>query len=344
VIDGTARSAEWREKQRADEQPPVPGSQEASPAPPAPDFDSAVAKDFVSSLMIPVDKLPVETRQEPAAPKPADAYISTLLDGARDRQATRELEVQAGVSSEQSDELDRWFEEQATSLPSMPAAQKLPAGSASLEIETAAADVKRARHVRALGLRRVRARESDEQRRGRTGRRRLPSGVRVTRITVGTMLAVCSVVAIVIAAGGSPVRRSPISSPRASTSTTFLGVLDTLMSKAGRLAGLESRGVHARPHPRPAQRTDHAARRRPIAHPAASTSVAPSRSYTPQLASQTDTSPAAAAAAAASSTSGGASSPPASTASSPAASSSSQTRTGPSGPISLIGAGTTPSG
>jgi len=88
VIDGTAHSAEWREKQRAAEQPQVPGSQEASPAPPAPDFDSAAAKDFVSSLMIPADKLPVETRQTPAAPKPPDAYISTLLDGARERQAT----------------------------------------------------------------------------------------------------------------------------------------------------------------------------------------------------------------------------------------------------------------
>src|SRR5450755_460400 len=294
VIDGTAHSAEWREKQRAAEQPQVPGSQEPSPAPPAPDFDSAAAKDFVSSLMIPADKLPVETRQTPAAPKPPDAYISTLLDGARERQATQELEVQAGVSSEQSDELDRWFEEQATSAPNMPAAQKLPAGSASLEIETAAADVNRAGHVPALGLRRSHARENDEQRRGRMGRRRLPRGVGVTRlrVVVVTMLTVCSIVAIAIAAGGSPVHRSPISSPRASTSTTFLGVLDTFMSKAGRLAGRESRGVRARLHRHPAQRTHRAPRRRPIAQPAGSTSVAPSTSYTPRLTSQTDTSPA----------------------------------------------------
>jgi hypothetical protein len=71
--------------------------------------------------------------------------------------------VQAAVSSEQSDELDRWFEEQATSVANMPAAQKLPAGSASLDIETAAADVHRARHVPALGLRRSRARENGER-------------------------------------------------------------------------------------------------------------------------------------------------------------------------------------
>jgi hypothetical protein len=172
VIDGTARSADWREKQRAAERPHNPGSPEASSGVSASEFDSAAAKDFVSSLMIPASKLADETRQTPVSPEAPDAYMNSLLNGSQKRQATQELEVDASGSSAQGDELDRWFEEQATSVPLAPKGQKLSAGSACLDIETsAAAGVERARRVRALRLPRAHPRGTDQQRRGTTGRR-----------------------------------------------------------------------------------------------------------------------------------------------------------------------------
>jgi hypothetical protein len=66
LINGIPHSAEWREKQRekeraaerARESPEPP----ASTAVPVADFASAAEKDFVSSVVIPVDKLSGETQ------------------------------------------------------------------------------------------------------------------------------------------------------------------------------------------------------------------------------------------------------------------------------------------
>src|ERR1039458_5820545 len=152
VIDGTARSAEWRKKQRAAQTPQAPASQAASDGVSAADFDPAAAKDFVSSVMIPANQLAGETRTNPPAAEPPDPYIDTLLNGSGERQPTQELEEDLRASATQSDELDRWFEEQATSVPHAPAGQKLPRGSANLDIETAeGASVEHARRGRALG-------------------------------------------------------------------------------------------------------------------------------------------------------------------------------------------------
>ena len=137
VIDGTARSAEWRKKQRAAQTPQGPASLAASTGVPAADFDPAAVKDFSSSVMIPANQLAGETRTNPSAAEPPDPYIDTLLSGSAERQPTQELEEDPRASSTQSDELDRWFAEQATSAPHAPAGQKLPRGSASLDIETA---------------------------------------------------------------------------------------------------------------------------------------------------------------------------------------------------------------
>jgi hypothetical protein len=303
--------------------------------------------------MIPA-KLVSETPQEPATPEAPDAYINTLLDGSREPQPPKEPEVDASPSSAQSDELDRFFEEQGTSVPHAPAAQALPRGSASLDIEPdPGAGAERARNGRALRLPRAHARENDERRHRPTTRRRLGARVHLTRTGIlagmaGRMLAVLSGVAIAIAAGGSPAHHSPLSSAPRSTSTTFAGLLDSFMSKAGRLPGIESLSVRARRQHRPSHRTHRPAPRHPIARPDASTGAAHSSPYTPRVASQTDSSPAPTASASTSTSSGGSSSPAASTSSggssTPVASSSSQARTGPSGPISLIGAGTTPSG
>jgi len=340
VIDGTARSAEWRKKQRAAQTPHAPASPAASTGVPAADFDPAAAKDFSSSVMIPANQLAGERRTNPPAAEPPDPYIDTLLNGSGERQPTQELEEDARSGSTQSDELDRWFAEQATSVPHAPAGQKLPRGSASLDIETAeGASVERARPGRALGLRLARAHENREQHRQPTGRGPLRDRVHLTRlrVLVGTTLAVLSIAAIAITAGSSPAHRSAISAAPASTSTTFPGLLETVLSRVGRLPGtIEGLGVRARRHQRPSHPIRRAPRRRPIAHHAASTGAAVSNSYTPRLTSQADSSPAPAASAASSTSSAGASSP--------AASSAPQARTGPSGPISLIGAGTTPSG
>ena len=351
VIDGTAHSEEWRQKQRAAQRPQTPGSPEATPSVPAADFDPAAAKDFVSSLMIPA-KLVRETPQEPATPDAPDAYINTLLDGSREPQPPNEPEVDVGQGSAQSDELDRFFEEQATSLPHAPTAQTLPRGSASLDIETdPEAGAGGARNGRALRLPRAHARENDQRDHRPTARRRLAARVHLTRtrILAGSMLAALSGVAIAIAAGGSPAHHSPISSASRSTSTTFAGLLDTSMSRAGRLPGLERLNVRARrQQPRPSHRTHRPAPRHPIARPDASTGAAHSSPYTARVTSQTDSSPAPTASASTSTRNGGSSSPAASTSSggssTPVASSSRQARTGPTGPISLIGAGTTPSG
>src|ERR1035437_138311 len=335
VIDGTARSAEWRKKQRAAQTPHAPTSPAASDGVPAADFDPAAAKDFVSSVMIPANQIAGETRTKRREPEPPDPYIDTLLNGSGERQPPQELEEDARASSTQSDELDRWFEEQATSVPRAPAGQKLPRGSASLDIETAeGASVERARRGRALGLRLERAHGNRPRRRQPADRRSLRARVHPTRVRVlaVTVVLVLSVAAIAIAAGGSPAHRSSIGSAPASISTTFPGLLDTFLSKAGRLPGIEGPVARAQDHQPRAHRARRLARRRPIAHRAASTGASSSSSYTPQLTSQAESSPAPAARTA----TGGSSSP--------APSSSPPTRTGPSGPISLIGAGTTPSG
>jgi hypothetical protein len=332
VIDGTARSAEWRKKQRAAQTPLAPASPAASDGVSAADFDPAAVKDFSSSVMIPANQLAGETRTNPPAAEPPDPYIDTLLNGSGERQPPQELEEHARASSTQSDELDRWFEEQATSVPHAPAGQKLPRGSASLDIETAeGAGVERARRGRALRPRIARAHENRQHRRQPADRRPLRARVHPTRVRVlaVTIVVVLPVAAIAIAAGGSPARHSPIGSAPASISTTFTGLLDTFMSKAGRLPGIEGPVGH---HQRRAHRAHRAARQRPIAHRAASTSAASSSSYTPHLMSQAQSSPAPAASTASASSN------------SPARSSSPPARTGLSGPISLIGAGTTPSG
>ena len=335
VIDGTARSADWRKKQRAAQTPHAPASLAASTGVPAADFDPAAVKDFSSSVMIPANQLAGETRTNPPAAEPPDPYIDTLLSGSAERQPTQELEEDPRASSTQSDELDRWFAEQATSVPHAPAGQKLPRGSASLDIETAeGASVERARRGRALGARIARTHENRQQRRQPADRRSLRARLHPTRVRVlaVTLVVVLPVAAIAIAAGGSPARHSSIGSAPASSSTAFPGLLDTFMSKAGRLPGIEGPVVRAQHHQPRAHRARRAPRRRPIAHHAASTGAAVRSSYTPRLTSQGDSSPAPAA----STSSTGASSP--------AASSAPQARTGPSGPISLIGAGTTPSG
>ncbi len=65
VIDGTARSAEWRKKQRAAQTPHAPASPAASDGVSAADFDPAAAKDFSSSVMIPANQLAGERRTNP---------------------------------------------------------------------------------------------------------------------------------------------------------------------------------------------------------------------------------------------------------------------------------------
>jgi hypothetical protein len=107
------------------------------------------------------------------------------------------------------------------------------------------------------------------------------------------------------------------------------------MSNATRLPHIERLVVRARRHRRPSHRTDRAPKRRPVAHAVASTGAAPGSSYTPTP-SQAEGSPPPAASARVNTSSGGGSSP--------AATSSPSPRTGPTGPISLIGAGTSPSG
>ena len=339
VIDGTARSAEWRKKQRAAQAPQGPASLAASTGVSAADFDPAAVKDFSSSVMIPANQLAGERPTNPPAVEPPDPYIDTLLNGSGERQPTQELEEDARASATQSDELDRWFEEQATSVPHAPVGQKLPRGSASLDIETAeGAGVEAARRDRVLGPRIARAAGNRQQRRQPAGGRPLRARVHPTRVRVlaVTLVVVLPVAAIAITAGGSPAHRSSIGSVPASTSTTFPGLLGTFMSKAGRLPGIEGPVVRAQHHQPRAHRARRAARRRPIAHRAASTGPASSSSYRPQLTSQAQSSPAPAASTSSSTASAGSGSP--------AASSSPPRRTGPSGPISLIGAGTTPSG
>src|ERR1039458_4422848 len=91
VIDGTARSAEWRKKQRAAQTPHAPTSPAASDGVPAADFDPAAAKDFVSSVMIPANQIAGETRTKRREPEPPDPYIDTLLNGPGERQPTQKL-------------------------------------------------------------------------------------------------------------------------------------------------------------------------------------------------------------------------------------------------------------
>src|ERR1035437_2951213 len=220
VIDGTARSAEWRKKQRAAQTPHAPTSPAASDGVPAADFDPAPAKDFVSSVMIPANQIAGETRTKRREPEPPDPYIDTLLNGSGERQPPQELEEDARASSTQSDELDRWFEEQATSVPPAP-------GSS----------VARARGARALGPRLERAHGNRPRRRQPADRRSLRARVHLTRVRVlaVTVVVVLSVAAIAIAAGGSPAHRSSIGSAPPPLSTTLPSLLDTLFSKGGRL-------------------------------------------------------------------------------------------------------------
>ncbi|MEO6859760.1 MAG: hypothetical protein ABI323_14445 [Solirubrobacteraceae bacterium] len=341
VIDGKLRSAEWRRKQLEGQNTgagsDVPGG----------DFDSAAAKDFVSSLMIPVSSLDAGTRAQP--PVPDASGLDAVLAESSDLDPSSELDDAASESSAPSDELDRWFEEQATSAPCAPAAQKLPRGSASLEIGTVTAGAKGTQRLRVLDWRRVRTRESDEQCHRPSLQQRLRSRLRAMRawILAGVTLVIVSVGAVAIAAGGSSPHSTRASSTRASISTTLPGLRDASISKAALLAARRSPGVRVQRHRGPSHRTHHAARRRPITHHATST-VASTNSYTAQHTSSAGGSSSLAANTSASTGSGGASSPPASTSSgggsSPSSGGSQQPRTGPSGPISLIGAGTTPSG
>ena len=302
--------------------------------------------------MIPA-KLVRETPQEPATPDAPDAYINTLLDGSREPQPPNEPEVDASVRARH-----RATSLTASSRSKRPRSRtrrqlrRSPRGSASVDIETdPEAGAGRARNGRAFRLPRAHARENDQRDHRPTARRRLAARVHLTRtrILAGSMLAVLSGVAIAIAAGGSPAHHSPISSAPRSSSTTFAALLDTSMSKAGRLPGLERLNVRARRQQlRPSHRTHRPAPRHPIARHDASTGAAHSSPYTARVTSQTDSSPAPTASRPTSTSSGGSSSPAASTSSggssTPVANSSSQARTGPTGPISLIGAGTTPSG
>lgn len=349
VIDGKLRSADWREKERAAQRSQGARSPESGADVPATDFDPAAAKDFVSSLMIPASSLDGEPPEQLPVPEASGADGKAVLTESRDLGPRLELEDEASESSAQSDQLDRWFEDQAASVPCAPAAQKLPRGSASLEIETAGAGAKGTQRVRAFGRRRVHTRESDEQRHGPARQQRLRSKALVTRTRVlaGATLVILSVGAVAIAAGGSPSHRSRASSTRASISMPLRGLPDTSISRAALLAARRGLGVRVQRRRGPSHRTHHAARPRPITHHATST-VASASLYTRPRVSTADSSSSASASGSANPGSSGASSPPASTSSgggtSPSPGGSQPTRTGPSGPISLIGAGSTPSG
>src|ERR1035437_7427701 len=202
VIDGTARSAEWRKKQRAAQTPHAPTSPAASDGVPAADFDPAAAKDFVSSVMIPANQIAGETRTKRREPEPPDPYIDTLLNGSGERQPPQELEEDARASSPHSDEPHRSAAEETSPGPPAPAG-----ASASLDMETAeGGSVERARRGRALGLRLGRAHGNRPRRRQPADRRSLRARVHPTRVRVlaVTVVLVLSVAAIAIAAGGSP--------------------------------------------------------------------------------------------------------------------------------------------
>ncbi len=343
VIDGKLRSAEWREKERAAQRSQGARSPASGADVPATDFDPAAAKDFVSSLMIPARSLAGE-RPEPEA---SGAHGNAVLTESRDLDPSSELKDEASETSAKNDELDRWFEDQATSVPCAPAAQKLPRGSASLEVETAAPGRKSSQRVRAIGRRRVRTRGSDTQRLRPARQQRLRSRARVRRtwVLAGVTLVIVCVGAVAIISAGAPAHRSRVSSIRASISTPLAGLLGMSRSKADLLAAHRSFHVRVQRHRGPSHRTHRAARPRPITHHARSTVASTSAYKSPPSSVGGWSSPAANASA---STGGGvASSPPTSTTSSsgssPPSGSSQQPRTGPTGPISLIGAGTTPS-
>jgi hypothetical protein len=249
--------------------------------------------------------------------------------------------------STQAGEPDRSLQEQVTSVPQAPAAQTLPRDSASLEIETdPEVRVERAPRTRALRVRVPRTRAAHSEPREPGHRRALSGWERVTRTRAATIAAliVLPVVGIAIAiTGGSPAHRPRPTAASSSASASFAGLLDASLSMAGRIPSIERITVGAGRPRRRSHRTHRAPRRHPITHPithpptqpAASSGSAAGSSYTARFATQTDSSPAATESSPASPSTGGGSSvqsgPP-------------QSRTGPTGPISLIGAGTTPSG
>jgi hypothetical protein len=109
VIDGKLRSAEWREKERAAQRSQGARSPESGADVPATDFDPAAAKDFVSSLMIPVSSLDGEPPEQRPVPEASGAHGKAVLTESPDLGSRSELEDEASESSAQSDELDRWF-------------------------------------------------------------------------------------------------------------------------------------------------------------------------------------------------------------------------------------------
>ena len=88
VIDGTARSAQWRENRRAPSEPQAEREPQPTTDVPAEAFDPAAVKDFASSLMVPASELVENHPEEPAATEPPDAYVDELLSGSSAPQPT----------------------------------------------------------------------------------------------------------------------------------------------------------------------------------------------------------------------------------------------------------------
>jgi len=341
VIDGTARSAQWRENRRAPSEPQQQRDSQPTTDLPADAVDPAAVRDFASSLMVPASELVENRPEEPAAERP-DPYVDELLSGSSAPQPTHPHSGDPSTGSWESEGLDRWFEEQASAVPQVPSTRTRAAGSASLDADGGVA----ARRVRGRRVGAFRLRVPSVRLRGSSGRRALRSAVHMTRMRViaGAALVVLSIAAVAVAVSGSPAQRSKIGSALASSSRTTLtpGSFATLISRAARLPGFETVAVRIQ-RQRRSPGVHRAPRRPPVQGSHSSTGAPQGSSYSPRFVSQAASSPAPAqpsfastGSSSSSSTGGGASS---SVASSPP-----PARTGPTGPISLIGAGTTPSG
>jgi hypothetical protein len=150
VIDGTARSAQWRENRRAASERHAERDPQPATDVPGDAFDPAAVRDFASSLMVPASELVENDPAKPVATEPPDPYVDELLSG----QPMRPLSGDPNRGSWESEGLDRWFEEQASSVPQVPSTRTGAAGSASLDADGGVAARRvRGRRVGALGLR-----------------------------------------------------------------------------------------------------------------------------------------------------------------------------------------------
>jgi hypothetical protein len=144
LLDGTAHSAQWRDKEAERQAAEARKAAQASADQQGNGIDDRYSPptEFLSSLMIPADQLPRDSSSHDAAARRpygagGDTYMENLI--AQADGPTGDASPDATDVDDRQTATDRFFEQQAITPPRAAARQTIAAGTASLTVTDAPA-------------------------------------------------------------------------------------------------------------------------------------------------------------------------------------------------------------